>query len=112
DGIEIKRLAELYVLVKESVDPLDGRFDDRGHLGEVLDRPDCRLKITIVVYQIQDLTALDSLDQDFDVAIRQLEILHDIGNGPNLVDFMGLGLVNTGIVLGGKKDLPVRRQGL
>ena len=58
----------------------------------------------------KNLAALNAFDQHFDVAVGQLQALHDVDDGADLVDFVRLGLVDAGVMLGGQKDLLVRGQ--
>ena len=57
------------------------------------------------------LGALDALDQDLDVAVGHFDALHDAADGADLVDVLGFGLVDGGVVLGGEKDLAVAAEG-
>ena len=59
---------------------------------------------------LQDLAALDAFDQNFNVAVGQLQALHDVDDRADLVDLVGLGFVDGGVVLGGQEDLLVGRQ--
>jgi hypothetical protein len=68
--------------------------------------------IAVGLDDLQDLAALDAFDQNFDVAVGQLQALHDVDDGADLVDVVGLGLVDGGVVLGGQKDLLVGGQSL
>ena len=56
-----------------------------------------------VVADRRHLGALDAFDQDFDVAVGQLQALDDVDDGADLVDLVRLGLVDGGVVLGGEK---------
>ncbi len=112
-GLVVERLAELDVLLKETGDALHGGFDLRRELGGVLDgadawprssrrsRPTCRM-----------LAALQAFDQNLDVAVRQLEALHDVDDGADLVNLVRLRLVDAGVVLGGEEDPLVAGQRL
>jgi hypothetical protein len=63
------------------------------------------LQIAVGLGNAKDLAALDALDQDFDVAVGELQALHDVDDGADLKNVVGLGLVDGGVVLGGQKDL-------
>ncbi len=65
-------------------------------------------KIAFGVGDLQDLAALNAFDQDLDVAVGQLQALHDVDDGADLVNLVGLGLVDAGVVLGGQEDLACR----
>ena len=58
----------------------------------------------------KNLAALDAFDQHLDVAVGQLQALHDVDDRADLVDLVGLGLVDAGVMLGGQKDLLVGGQ--
>ncbi len=55
--------------------------------------------------------AFDAFDENLDVAIGELDALHDVGEGTDGVDFLGLGVVHGGIMLRGEKDLLVAGEG-
>ena len=59
---------------------------------------------------MKNFAAFDAFDQDLDVAVGQFEALHDIDDGAYLVDLVGLGLIDAGVVLGGQEYLLVGRQ--
>jgi hypothetical protein len=61
----------------------------------------------VAVSDVDGLGALDALDQDLDVAIGHFDALHDVADRADLVDVLGLGLVDGGVVLGGEKDLAI-----
>jgi hypothetical protein len=54
---------------------------------------------------LQDLAALDALDQNFNIAVGQFEALHDVDDGADLKNVIGLRFVDRGIVLCGEKYL-------
>ena len=85
-------------------------FPDRiGFGGETCDAHR-GLHVAIGIGDLQDLAALDAFHQNFDVTVRQLQALHDVDDGADLVDLVRLGFVDAGVVLGGQKDLLVGGQ--
>lgn len=54
---------------------------------------------------------LHAFYQDLDIAVRQLEVLDNVGDA-DLVDLVGLGPADAGVMLGGQKDLAVRGERL
>src|SRR6185312_5149578 len=59
---------------------------------------------------LQNLAALDTFDEDLDIAVRQLQALHDVDDGADLIDLVWLRLVDTGVMLGGQENLLVSSQ--
>ena len=106
----VERLAELYILLEQSGDALHRGFDLRRQFGAVFRGANRRFKVAVGVDDLQDLAALEALDQDLDIAVGQFETLDDIDDGADLVDLVGLGLVDTGVVLGCEKNLLVASQ--
>ena len=70
------------------------------------------LHVAIGVGDLQNFAALDAFDQNFNIAVGQLQALHDVDDGADLVDLVGLGFIDGGVVLGRQENLLVRRQGL
>src|SRR5579884_678638 len=62
---------------------------------------------TVGIDDLKDLAALNALDEDFDIAVGQLQTLHDVDDRADLVDLVRLRLVHAGIVLGGEKDFAI-----
>ena len=86
-------------------------FDLRIHFGRVPRHSDRRLHETFGIRDLQDLAAFDALDQNLDVAVGQLQALHDVHDRAHLVDLVGLGLVHAGVVLRGQENLLICGQG-
>src|SRR5690348_14168721 len=107
-GFVIERLTELDVLLEERGNALDAGFDLRRGVLLIIYGTHARLKEAIGLFDLQNLAALDALDENFDVAILQFEALHDVDDGADLIDLVRLGLIHAGIVLGGKKNFLVR----
>ena len=111
-GLVVQRLAQLHVLLEQRRDALHAGFDRRVGFGGVTRDAHRGLQEAVGVGDLQDLAALHAFDQDLDVAVGQLQALHDVDDGADLVDLVGLGLVDGGVVLGGQENLLVRRQRL
>ena len=109
-GLVVQRLAELDVLFEQGSDALHCGFERRGRLRGGASHADGGLEKAFCFNDLQDAGAFHAFDQDFDIAVGQLEALHDVDDGADFVDFVGLRLVNAGVVLGGEEDLFVARQ--
>ena len=109
-GFVVQRLAELYILLEHAGDALHARFNLRRRLGGVTRDPHRGLQIALGFDDLQDLAALDAFDQHFDVSVGQLQALHDVDDGADLENVAGLGFVDRGIVLGGKKNFLIAGQ--
>ena len=109
-GFVVKGLAELYVLFEERGDPLHRGFELCIGFDGVTRQADCGLHESLAISYLQDFAALNSFNQNFDVAIRELQALNDIDNSSDLIDFVRLGLIHAGIVLSGEKNFLVRGQ--
>jgi len=107
-GLVIQRLAEFHILLKQGGDALHAGFDLRVHLNGIASDANRGLHVTVRIGGLQKAAALDALDEDFDIAVGQLQALHDVDDGADLIDFIRFGLVDGGIVLGGQEDLFVR----
>ncbi len=80
---------------------LHGGFQNRGGFRRVPHRANLGFKIAVVASQLQDLAPLHALHQHLDVAVWQLQILDNVGDGSDLVYLMWLRLVDARIMLGG-----------
>src|SRR5580704_17255902 len=112
DGFIVERLLELDVLLKEAGDALHELLDGRCHLelGPAGAHGGDEKAVTIA--DVCGLGALHAFNQNLDVAIGHLDALHDVADGADLVDFLGLGLIDGGVMLGGEKDLAVAVESL
>ena len=111
-GFVIQRLAELYVLLEQGRDPLHAGFDLRIGFGGVAGHANRNLHVAFALADLKNFAALDAFDQDLDVAVGQLQALHDVDDRAYLVDLIGLGFIDAGVVLGGQENLLVGRQRL
>ncbi len=87
-------------------------FERRVGLGGVAGDANRGLHEALGIDDLQNLAALHAFDQDFDVAVGQFEALHDVDDGADLVDLVGFGFVDGGVVLGSEENLLVGRQRL
>ena len=88
------------------------RVQLRPGLHLIAGRPQHHAEETFVGGNRYHLAAFDAFHQHLDVAILQLEALHDVDDAADGVDFVRLGVVDGGVVLGGEKDLLVARHRL
>ena len=107
DGLVVERLLQLDVLLEEGGDALHELLDGRRHFELGLAGAHRGDKEAVAVVDLDGLGALHAFDQNLDIAVGHLDALHDVADGADLVDFLGLGLVDGGVVLGGEKDLAV-----
>ncbi len=108
----VQVLAELHVLVEQAGDAADERVQLRARLDFIEGRAQHHAEEAFVAGNRYHLAALHAFDQHLDVAILQLEALYDVDDAANGIDFVGFGVVDGGIVLGGEKDLFVARHSL
>ena len=57
----------------------------------------------VVMERLKNFPALNAFNQNFDIAVGKLEALNDVDDCPDLVNFVGFGFVDAGIVLRGQK---------
>ena len=111
-GLVVQVLAELDVLLEQAGDAADERIELRAGFDLEVGGADHGAEEAFVIGDRNHLGALHAFHQDFDIAVGQLEALDDVDDGADAVNFVGLGFVDGGIVLGGKKDLLVARHRL
>ena len=107
DGFVVERLLQLDVLLEERGDALHellggGRHFELGFAGAHGGDEEA-----VAVVDFDGFGALHALDQNLDVAVGHFDALHNIADRPDLVDVLGLGLVDGGVVLRGEKDFAV-----
>ena len=56
---------------------------------------------------LDDFGPLSALDENLDVAIGQLDALHDVRKGTDLINFFGFRIVNGGVMLCDQEDFLV-----
>ncbi len=102
--VVVQVVGQLDVLLEQRDDLGHRRFGvDAGflRLGHHLDDDAVE---ALVFLPLDGAGALDALDQHLDVAVGQLEALHDVGDAAHGVDVVGLGLVGGGVVLRGEEN--------
>ena len=108
--VVIQALRELHVLLEKSGDALGGLLRLRRWLGLQRNEFERSAKESLVAGNLHDFGAFRALDQHFDVAVRQLHALHDVGERAHLIDFFRLRIVHGRIVLRDQKYLLVAGQ--
>src|SRR5262249_23434269 len=86
-------------------DALHAGFELSARLGGISNHTNRGLHEAFVFGDLENLSPLHSFNQNLDVAVRQLKALHNIDDGPDLVDLVRLGFINAGVVLGGQENL-------
>ncbi len=109
-GFVIQRLTELDVLLEQTRHALHAGFNLWCLLSRILRGAYGGLKVTISIHYLEDLATLQTLHQDLDVAVRKLQTLDDVDQRTDLKNLIGLGLVDTRVVLGGKEYLLIASQ--
>ena len=111
-GLVVERLAQLDILFEEGGHALHAGFKRRVSLAAIAGDAHRGLHEALGVDHLQNLAALHAFNQDLDVAVGQFEALHDVNDGADLVDLIGLRFVDGGVVLGSEENLLVGRQRL
>ena len=109
-GFIIQRLAELDVLFEKSSNPLHAGFNLGLHFSSVACHPDGSLHVAFSIGDLKNLAAFDAFDEYFDVAVGKLQALNDVDNRAHLVNLVGLGLIDAGVVLSSQENLLVTRK--
>ncbi len=112
DGFVVERLLQLDVVFKEGGDALHELLGGRRHFEVALAGAHGGDEEAVAVGDFDGLGALDALDEDLDVAVGHFDALHDAADGADLVDVLGLGLVDGGVVLRGEEDFAIAAEGL
>ena len=107
DGLVVQALLQLDVLLEEGSDALHELLDRRRHLEVRFAHAHGGHKEAVAVGNFERLGALHAFHQHLDVAVGHLDALHDVADGADLVNLLGLGLVYAGVVLGGEEDFAV-----
>ncbi len=100
----VQALGQFHVLLEQRSHPLDEQFQAGGRHGAVGRRFHRRPEVAFLGRDLQDLAALDAFHQHLDIPVGQFQALHDIGDGPDLVNLVGLGLIHGGVVLRGQEN--------
>ncbi len=110
--VVVQVVRELDVLLEQRHDPAHRALGvDPGFLvlGDHLDDDAVE---ALVFLPLDRAGALDALDQHFDVAVGQLQALHDVGHAAHREDVSRLRIVDRRVVLGGEKDPLVLDEGM
>ena len=108
--VVVQALRELDVLLEQRGDPRGRLLDLRAGLGLHGNQTNRGAEEAFVARHLHDLGAFGAFDQHLDIAVRQLDALHDICERSDLVDFLRLGVVHRGVVLRDEENLLVARQ--
>ena len=111
-SVVIQTLRELDELFVKAGDLLHGLVDLRGRLDAGVQQTDGGAEEAFFGSDGKGAGPLDALDQNFDIAIGELDALHDVRQRADGVDFLGLGVVNGSVVLCGQKNLFVAGKSL
>ncbi len=111
-GLVVQILAKFDVLLKQGGDPADQLLQLRTGFHLEVEGPHYGAEKTFLIGDGNDLGALHPFHQNLDIAVRQLEALHDVDYGADIVDLIGAGFIDGGVVLGGEKYLLVAGHGL
>ncbi len=84
----IQVLAELDVLLKQPGDAADQSFQLRPGFHFEIEGFDRRAEVAFVLADRDDLAPLHAFHQHFDVAVRQLQALYDVGDRADAVDLV------------------------
>ena len=112
DGLVVERLLQLDVLLEEVGDALHQLLERGRHFELRLGGAHRGHKEAVAIGDVNRFGPLDPFHQHLDVAVGHLDALHDVADGADLVDFLGFGFVDGGVVLGGEEDLAVAVEGL
>jgi hypothetical protein len=111
-GFVVEILAQLDVLLEQAGYAGDQSLELGARLDLIADGAHHRAEETLIVGDRNDLGALHAFDQHFDVAVGKLQALDDVDDRADVKNFVGLGLVDGGVVLRGEEDLLVPGHGL
>src|SRR5581483_8639854 len=90
--------------------PLHGSFELWVTLDYIPRKAHRRLHEPFAIDDLQYLAALNALNQNLDVSVREFETLDNIDDRAHLINFIRLGLIDARIMLSGQKDFFVRRE--
>ena len=108
--VVLQVVRELDVLLEERDDAAHDALGVGGGLGLLRDHLHGDAVEALVFLPLDGAGALDALDEHLDVAVGQLQRLHDVGDAAHRVDVGRLRVVDRGVVLRGEEDLLVGRQ--
>src|ERR1039457_3909629 len=99
-------------MFKQGSDVLNSLLEGGRYLGVVLHGSDGGFKKAVGIGNLEDLGAFNALNENLNIAVGEFEALHDIDDGADLVDLVGLRLMDTGVVLGGQENFLIGSEGL
>ena len=102
--VRIQVLAQFDILFELRAQPRGERVVARETLIAERRQTEICSPISVFLVQLEDASPLDTFDQNLRVAVGQFEGLNDIGNCSDLINLVGLGIVDSRVVLGRKKD--------
>src|SRR6266481_7946882 len=111
-GVVIEALRELNELLVKAGDLLHGLVDLRRRLNARVQQADGRSEKAFFGSDRESTSPLDAFNQNFDVAIGELDALNDVGECADRVDFFGLRVIDRRVVLRGQENLFVASQRL
>ncbi len=95
---------QLDVLLEQRHDAAHRLLDVAGGVLLALQHLDDDAVEALVFLPLDDAGALDAFDQHLDVAVRQLEALHHVGDAAHREDVLGLRIVGGRVVLRRQED--------
>ena len=102
--VEIQVVRELHVLLEHRDDAAHDRLDVGRLLLDARDHLHDDAEEALVFLPLDRARAVDALDQHLDVAVRQLQALHDVGDTAHREDVGRLRLVDGRVVLRREED--------
>ncbi len=110
--VVVQVVRELHVLLEQRHHPAHRAFDVARHV--LLPRQDLHhdAEEAPVLFPLDGPGALDALDEHLDVAVGQLQALHDVADAAHRVDVLRLGVIGRRLVLGREKDALLLAQGM
>ena len=111
-GVVVQVVRQLHVLLEQGHDAAHRAFDVAGHFLLLRQHLDDDAVEAFVLFPLDRARAIEPFHEDLDVAVGQLQALHDVGDAAHGVDVFGLRVVDGGVMLRGEENLLVLRQGV